>query len=203
MATRFNFPTAWKCNCGRGRHLKRAAESVFTFVPRAPLATAAPAHTESRASARVQCDPTPPASDSPTVRRIASVQTAQDAGHGRMSAVPILGCRRCRSGLPLGWLIRQSKRTSKELRDGVAAADVCRALKAVSGRRTPFAVESLLRQRSSEPREARPRGQKRAVWLYLSFERGCFVVGMGVNFPITVSGSGRDQPGLIAGFDPQ
>ena len=69
--------------------------------------------------------------------------------------------------------------------------------------RRPRVLLSLLRQQSSEPREARPRGQKRAVWLYLSFDRGCFVVGMGVNFPITVSGSGRNQPGLIAGFDPQ
>jgi hypothetical protein len=36
-----------------------------------------------------------------------------------------------------------------------------------------------------------------------SFLHGCFVVEIGVNFPIAILGSGRNQPGLIAAFDPQ
>jgi hypothetical protein len=39
-------------------------------------------------------------------------------------------------------------------------------------------------------------------WVYLSFQRGCFMVGIGVNFPVAVQDSDRDRPGPIAGFDP-
>jgi hypothetical protein len=43
---------------------------------------------------------------------------------------------------------------------------------------------------------------KSSRWAYSSSWRRCFVVGIGVNFPMAIQGSGRNQPSQTAGFDP-